>query len=203
MANQLFIHFHVNEKVLMPDIRKGKNKHFLEIFIDGRLYGKTTYDRSYPVDDGFHNIRVRYYHEYDYGTSSEFFKESEFMIRGDDAHFTVNVYFLRDERIELLPGEVPFDEEKGKPRGCYVATCVYGSYDCPEVWVLRRYRDYTLDETWYGRIFVKVYYAISPKLVKWFGKTHWFKNICQKRTDKLVERLRAKGIEDTPYQDKR
>ena len=26
--------------------------------------------------------------------------------------------------------------------GCYVATAVYGSYDCPEVWVLRRYRDF-------------------------------------------------------------
>ena len=27
--------------------------------------------------------------------------------------------------------------------GCYVATAVYGSYDCPQVWTLRRYRDYT------------------------------------------------------------
>ena len=26
---------------------------------------------------------------------------------------------------------------------CYVATAVYGSYDCPEVWTLRRFRDYT------------------------------------------------------------
>lgn len=28
-------------------------------------------------------------------------------------------------------------------KGCYVATCVYGSYDCPEVWTLRRFRDYS------------------------------------------------------------
>lgn len=34
---------------------------------------------------------------------------------------------------------------------CYVATAVYGSYDCPEVWTLRRFRDFALDETWYGR----------------------------------------------------
>ena len=33
--------------------------------------------------------------------------------------------------------------------GCYVATAVYGSYDCPQVWTLRRYRDDTLAETWY------------------------------------------------------
>ena len=31
--------------------------------------------------------------------------------------------------------------------GCYVATCVYGSYDCPQVWTLRRFRDNTLAET--------------------------------------------------------
>lgn len=202
MANQLFIHFHVNEKVLMPDVRKGKVDHFLEVFVDGRPYGKMTADRSYPITDGFHHICLRYYREDRYGSTCDVSKETECMISGNNAHFTLNVYFLREDRIELLPGNVPFDEEKGKPKGCYVATCVYGSYDCPEVWVLRRYRDYTLRETWYGRSFIKVYYVISPKLVEWFGKTHWFKSICQKRTDKLVARLRSEGVEDTPYQDK-
>lgn len=36
-------------------------------------------------------------------------------------------------------------------QGCYVATCVYGSYDCPQVWTLRRFRDNTLAETMLGR----------------------------------------------------
>lgn len=58
---------------------------------------------------------------------------------------------------------------------CYIATAVYGSYDCPEVWTLRRFRDYTLAETWYGRAFISTYYAISPTLVKWFGKSEIFK----------------------------
>ena len=39
---------------------------------------------------------------------------------------------------------------------CYVATAVYDSYNCPEVWTLRRYRDYKLAETWYGRAFVRL-----------------------------------------------
>lgn len=59
--------------------------------------------------------------------------------------------------------------------GCYIATAVYGSYDCPEVWILRRFRDSTLAETWYGRTFIKAYYTISPNLVKWFGSTTLFK----------------------------
>lgn len=67
-----------------------------------------------------------------------------------------------------------------KSGGCYVATAVYGSYDCPEVWTLRRYRDYSLAETWYGRAFIHAYYAISPTIVKWFGDTDWFKRMGEK-----------------------
>ena len=86
--------------------------------------------------------------------------------------------------------------------GCYVATAVYGSYDCPQVWTLRRYRDYILAETWYGRAFVKIYYAISPTLVKWFGCTEWFKKMWKGKLDRMVENLKAEGVEDTPYEDR-
>ncbi len=85
---------------------------------------------------------------------------------------------------------------------CYVATAVYGSYDCPEVWTLRRFRDYTLAETWYGRAFISTYYAISPTLVKWFGKTEWFKRLCLVPLEKLVTHLQDNGVENTPYQDR-
>lgn len=85
---------------------------------------------------------------------------------------------------------------------CYIATCVYGSYDCPEVWTLRRFRDYTLVETWYGRLFIKCYYAISPTIVKWFGDTKWFKAFWKKKLDTMVFELNNKGIKNTHYQDK-
>ncbi len=86
--------------------------------------------------------------------------------------------------------------------GCYVATAVYGSYDCPQVWTLRRFRDYTLAETWYGRAFIRTYYAISPTLVKWFGKTEWFKKMWQGKLDRLVAKLQSEGVESTPYEDR-
>lgn len=85
--------------------------------------------------------------------------------------------------------------------GCYVATAVYGSYDCPQVWTLRRYRDYTLAETWYGRVFIRAYYAISPTIVKRFGHTEWFKKMWRGKLDSMVANLKAKGVEDTPYTD--
>lgn len=86
-------------------------------------------------------------------------------------------------------------------QGCYVATSVYGSYDCPEVWTLRRFRDNTLATTWYGRAFVYAYYAVSPTLVKWFGNTEWFKKMWKNKLDKMVRNLRDNGVEDTPYKD--
>ena len=86
--------------------------------------------------------------------------------------------------------------------GCYVATCVYGSYDCPEVWTLRRYRDEQLGATRRGRAFIKFYYAVSPKLVKMFGKTKWFKKMWKGKLDRMVKKLNDHGVENTPYQDK-
>ena len=86
--------------------------------------------------------------------------------------------------------------------GCFVATAIYGSYDCPEVWILRRFRDYDLAETWYGRVFIRTYYAISPTIVKWFGKSQWFNDMWKPVLDKMVRSLKAKGYEDTPYNDR-
>lgn len=85
--------------------------------------------------------------------------------------------------------------------GCYIATSVYGSYDCPEVWTLRRFRDRTLSAKWYGRLFIRIYYAISPSLVKYFGHTKCFQKFWKKHLDKLVAKLQQNGFENTPYND--
>ena len=85
--------------------------------------------------------------------------------------------------------------------GCYIATCVYGSYDCPEVWSLRRYRDYYLKERLFGRFFIKCYYSISPTLVKWFGNTKWFKKMFKSYLDKKLKKLKEEGYSSSPYND--
>jgi hypothetical protein len=100
------------------------------------------------------------------------------------------------------PGS-PYSKTKSSSSGgCYVATAVYGSYDCPQVWTLRRYRDFTLAENVFGRAFIRVYYAVSPTLVKWFGNNTFFKNVWRGVLDPKVRQLRSMGIEDTPYEDR-
>lgn len=86
--------------------------------------------------------------------------------------------------------------------GCYIATCVYGSYDCPQVWTLRRFRDYTLAESVAGRVFVKCYYAISPAIVRLFGRSKLFRSYWKCILDKWISKLQQQGYGSTPYRDR-
>lgn len=92
--------------------------------------------------------------------------------------------------------------QNNKTGGCYIATCVYGSYDCPEVWTLRRYRDQVLRHSFVGRLFIKVYYALSPILVNIFGETELFQKINRYCLDNWVSKLNKNGFDNKPYQDR-
>lgn len=85
--------------------------------------------------------------------------------------------------------------------GCYIATAIYGSYNCPEVWTLRRFRDNSLSKTYAGRVFIKLYYTISPKLVKWFGRYSTFKRLIKPVLDRFVTILKNRDYKSTPYTD--
>lgn len=75
-------------------------------------------------------------------------------------------------------------------------------YDCPQVWTLRRYRDFSLSRTPFGRLFIKLYYAVSPALVKLFGKRRWFSSLFRRALDRKVKKLNDRGFADTPYNDR-
>ena len=85
--------------------------------------------------------------------------------------------------------------------GCYIATAAYGTYDCPEVWTLRRYRDFVLALTPFGRRCIKLYYAVSPRLVSWFGHSSNVRKFVRRILDGFVQKLQARGIDSTPYDD--
>lgn len=119
---------------------------------------------------------------------------------------TISTVKILQIEIIYMDGSCETIKEKDihyeKIPGCYVATAVYHSYDCPQVWTLRRFRDGVLAEHWYGRAFVRLYYAVSPTLVRWFGESAWFQRLWRGPLDRLVAQLQARGVEDTPYQDK-
>lgn len=84
------------------------------------------------------------------------------------------------------PNATLIPAEKG---ACYLATAVYGSYDCPQVMTLRRFRDECLARSFVGRSFIAVYYRLSPKLVQIFGQSKWFMRVNRNLLNRFVARL--------------
>lgn len=115
--------------------------------------------------------------------------------------------FMQNNDDAIMPYIKKIEEYEAPHRkavansGCYIATCVYGSYDCPQVWTLRRFRDDKLAATPYGRAFIHTYYTISPLLVKCFGGTQWFQKIGKTSLNLIVSKLQKRGTKSTPYKD--
>lgn len=84
--------------------------------------------------------------------------------------------------------------------GCFVATAVYGSYDCPEVWVLRRFRDQTLAKSTLGRAFISAYYLTSPIALRLLGRHSGL--LFKRPIAALVRTLKARGYSDEPYAER-
>ena len=65
-------------------------------------------------------------------------------------------------------------------QGCFIATAVYGSPDAPEVELLREFRDTWLLKYSLGKVFVKIYYFISPRIAKTISTNTKLRNIIKK-----------------------
>ncbi len=61
----------------------------------------------------------------------------------------------------------------GSDSGCYIATMAYGSYDAPQVLILRQFRDRFLQKFGAGRSFISWYYANSPSFVAKHRSKKW------------------------------
>lgn len=110
-----------------------------------------------------------------------------------------NIYDSKGRKVgstsrKAFGGGYNYYDEKGRKlgsssEGCYISTCVYGSYDCPQVLRLRAFRDGVLRHSLPGRLFIRAYYAVSPWLVRRFGEAAWFRGFWRKFLDGLIRRL--------------
>lgn len=89
--------------------------------------------------------------------------------------------------------------EHSDGKGCYIATAVYGSYDCAQVWTLRRFRDCYLEKRLWGKAFIKIYYRISPMLVVRYGKRTHVIVLVKKVLDNFVAFLNKRGYSNERY----
>lgn len=79
--------------------------------------------------------------------------------------------------------------------GCYIATMTYGNYEHPQVMILRWYRDNILQKKLLGRLFIRIYYFFSPKLVIVLKKHDTINKIIRYILDKQVQRIKKYKID--------
>jgi len=173
--------------------------HYETMYMRGPNTPPITYETDrYMVDwhtDGLNLCEAIFYFESKDGGLTKIVhlkgREVFYDVMCDSSPYAVNT--------PLTMGKDGYPERKVS--GCYIATSIYGSYDCPEVWILRRYRDLKLASTRPGRLFILLYYRFSPSLVRRFGDSKLFQKVGRAWLDKLVTKLRSKGYSDSVYYD--
>lgn len=75
------------------------------------------------------------------------------------------------------PVEGTFHQLSKKGKGCFIATAVYGSPNAIEVEILKAFRDNWLTKYLIGRLFIKLYYIISPPVANLISKHTFLKAI--------------------------
>lgn len=74
----------------------------------------------------------------------------------------------------------PTDEELGIASKCFIATACYETPDCMEVRQLRCFRDDALLTSPLGRLFVGLYYSVSPPVAHWLASRPRCRNAVRK-----------------------
>ena len=100
---------------------------------------------------------------------------------------------LRFSHVKVVYGQYKQPFSALTSEACYVATAVYGSYDCVQVRVLRNFRDEFLKQSILGTLFIKFYYFASPKVLKITKNLSAFHRLLRPILDSLVSKLQSKG----------
>lgn len=101
---------------------------------------------------------------------------------------------LNDELSEMwssinrAPSAFNTTTTRNNNSGCYIATMAYGDYDHPKVLILRKFRDEKLSNSITGRLFIRLYYSVSPFLVKKLKNYDQVNNIIRSILNLLINK---------------
>jgi len=73
---------------------------------------------------------------------------------------------------------------------CFIATAVYGSPEAEEVILFRRFRDQVLQKHSSGRLFIRIYYKISPYVADFLKEQPVMAGMVKKVLDQLAKILK-------------
>lgn len=111
--------------------------------------------------------------------------------------------YVSHEGYEIMQKEDAEEYEKimGHPKpqrsassgksGCYIATACYGNEFAPEVLYLKLFRDNVLAKNYFGRLFIKTYYLISPPIAEKLKNKEKINSFIRNRIlSKIVKRIK-------------
>lgn len=70
---------------------------------------------------------------------------------------------------------------------------MYGDYDAPQVLTLRKFRDEFLLHHWWGKLFARLYYFVSPSIAKRLHNAKYLNNKVKVLLDRVVKRIDEAG----------
>jgi hypothetical protein len=82
--------------------------------------------------------------------------------------------------------EIEKEIDRLKNKKCFIATAVYGAPDANEIVLLKDFRDKILIKNIIGRIFINIYYFVSPPVANFITN--------KPKTKRLVKNLLIKPI---------
>jgi len=94
-------------------------------------------------------------------------------------------YSKRDDSIKISYRE-PSIKAKQKS-GCFIATAVYGDSEAYQVKMLRCFRDNQLEKRIIGKLFVDVYYNVSPSIAEFIRKYKVLTCLIRRTLDVIVK----------------
>jgi cold shock CspA family protein len=114
----------------------------------------------------------------------------------NEEEFEINLKEIESLKVKVTSAsnrqQAILEEERTQQynKGCFIATAIYGDQDCPEVWEFRQYRDVYLRKRILGRLFIKLYYKVSPSLSKYLSKSDVLIGFIRIVLDYILTRIR-------------
>lgn len=91
--------------------------------------------------------------------------------------------------VDRFLSESPVLKELEKKDGCFIATSTFGDRDCLEVRALLNWRDERLLGSPIGRIFVAIYYRVSPRISLAVYNHSWLRSLSRKIIKRIIRYL--------------
>ena len=73
---------------------------------------------------------------------------------------------------------------------CFIATAAYGTMWHKDIDILREYRDSVLVHSIFGRLFIKIYYTISPPIARLIKRSKTLKRVTRRIIKIILKRMK-------------